>query len=212
MTGHTAVVGVDLGTSAVKVLAVTTGGRELASGSEFYGLETPQADFVEQDADLVYTATMRVLARVLSDVRLRGSEVAAIGFSAAMHGVLCVDEAGEPLSRVITWMDRRAHAVADRWRADGSASELYRATGAPMHPMLPVAKLRWLAENDPDLFAKTHRFVGLKELVVFRWTGEWLVDHGIGSATGMLDLHSRDWSAHALDLAGVTPDRLSRPV
>ncbi|MBV8644947.1 MAG: xylulokinase, partial [Candidatus Eremiobacteraeota bacterium] len=62
MTGHTAVVGVDLGTSAVKVLAVTTGGRELASGSEFYGLKTPQADFVEQDADLVYTATMRVLA------------------------------------------------------------------------------------------------------------------------------------------------------
>ena len=209
---HTAVVGVDLGTSAVKVLAVTTGGRELASGSEFYGLETPQAEFVEQDADLVYTATMRVLARVLSDVRLRGSEVAAIGFSAAMHGVLCVDEAGEPLSRVITWMDRRAHAVADRWRADGSALELYRATGAPMHPMLPVAKLRWLAESDPDLFAKTRRFVGLKELVVFRWTGEWLVDHGIGSATGMLDLRSRDWSARALDMAGVTPERLSRPV
>ncbi|MEA2664174.1 MAG: gluconokinase, partial [Candidatus Eremiobacteraeota bacterium] len=177
-------IGVDLGTSAVKVLAVTAAGREVASGSEFYGLETPHPDFVEQDADLVYLATTRVLHRVLADVRLRGNEIVAIGFSAAMHGVLCVDESGEPLSRVITWMDRRAHEVADRWRADGSGSALYAATGAPMHPMLPVAKLRWLAEHEPELFARTRRFVSLKELIVYRWTGEWLVDHGIASATG----------------------------
>jgi len=205
------VVGIDLGTSAVKVLATTTGGREIASGSEFYGLETPHPDFVEQDADLVYTATMHVLERVLADVRLRGSEVAAIGISSAMHGVLCVDESGEPLSRVITWMDRRAHAIADGWRADGNGSALYARTGAPMHPMLPVTKLRWLAEHDPDLFAKTRRFVGLKELVVFRWTGEWLVDHGIASATGMLDLRTRDWDPLALQLARVDANRLSAP-
>ncbi|HYW55191.1 MAG TPA: gluconokinase [Dongiaceae bacterium] len=206
-----AVVGIDLGTSAVKVLAITTGGREVASASEFYGLETPQAEFVEQDADVVYRATMRVLARVLSDVRMRGSEVAAIGFSSAMHGVLCVDESGEPLSHVITWMDRRAHAVADKWRSDGTGLALYGSTGAPMHPMLPVAKLRWLLENDAELFARTRRFVGLKELVVFRWTGEWLVDHGIASATGMLDLRTREWNARALQLAGVGAERLSRP-
>jgi gluconokinase len=206
-----AVIGVDLGTSAVKVLAVTGAGREVASGSEFYGLETPHPDFVEQDADLVYLATTRVLHQVLADVRLRGNEVVAIGFSAAMHGVLCVDESGEPLSRVITWMDRRAHEVADRWRADGSGMALYAATGAPMHPMLPVAKLRWLAEHEPELFARTRRFVSLKELIVYRWTGEWLVDHGIASASGMLDLRTRDWSPHALELAGVGPERLSRP-
>jgi gluconokinase len=204
------VVGVDLGTSAVKVLARTTAGREIATGSEFYGLETPQSDFVEQDADVVYRATMHVLERVLADVRLRGSEVAAIGFSSAMHGVLCVDDAGEPLSHVITWMDRRAHAIADRWRADGNGSALYARTGAPMHPMLPVAKLRWLADNDADLFARTRRFVGLKELVVYRWTGEWLVDHGIGSATGMLDLRTRDWDPLALQLANVGAERLSK--
>jgi gluconokinase len=206
-----AVVGIDLGTSAVKVLAVTTDGREIATGSEFYGLETPHPDFVEQDANVVYRATMRVLARVLADVRLRGSEIAAIGFSSAMHGVLCVDEAGEPLSHVITWMDRRAHALADRWRADGNGSALYARTGAPMHPMLPVTKLRWLADNDRALFDAARRFVGLKELIVFRWTGEWLVDHGIASATGMLDLRTRDWDPLALRLAKVDASRLSRP-
>ncbi|HEY4442622.1 MAG TPA: gluconokinase [Candidatus Elarobacter sp.] len=205
------VVGIDLGTSAVKVLASTTAGRQIAEASEFYGLETPHPDEVEQDADLVYLATMRVLERVLADVRMRGSEVTAIGFSSAMHGVLCVDDSGEPLSRVITWMDRRAHAVADRWRQDGTAAELYAVTGAPMHPMLPIAKLRWLHENDRELVRRTRRFVGLKELVIFRWTGEWLVDHGIASATGMLDLRTRDWHPRALELAGVDPQRLSTP-
>ena len=112
-------VGVDLGTSAVKVLATTVGGREVASGAEFYGLETPQAGRVEQDADVVYRATMRVLARVLADVRLRGDDVLAIGFSAAMHGIVPVDVNGEPLGPLLTWMDRRSASIAERWRADG---------------------------------------------------------------------------------------------
>jgi len=210
-TNEPVVVGIDLGTSAVKVLAATVGGREIASGSEFYALQTPHPEYVEQDADVVYRATMRVLERVLADVRLRGREVAAIGLSSAMHGVLCVDEAGEPLSGVITWLDRRAHAIADGWRADGTAVSLYAQTGAPMHPMLPVAKLRWLADNEPALFARTRRFVGLKELLIFRWTGEWLIDHGLASATGMFDLRARAWYAPALERAGVGADRLSTP-
>lgn len=205
-------VGIDLGTSAVKVLAVTTGGREIASAAEFYGLLTPHPEFVEQDADVIYAATMRVLERVLADVRLRGSEVAAIGFSSAMHGILAVDAQGEPLSHVITWLDRRSAPIADRWRADGTALGLYRRTGAPIHPMLPLVKLCWLREHDAALFARAHRFIGLKELFIFRWTGEWLVDWGIAAATGMFALRSPRWDERALELTGVDPSRLARPV
>jgi gluconokinase len=108
-------------------------------------------------------------------------------------------------------MDRRSHAIADGWRNDGTAMELYRETGAPMHPMLPIAKLRWLAENDAALFRKTHRFVGLKELFIHRWTGEWLIDWGLAGATGMFAFASREWSGRALELAGVDAARLSTP-
>ncbi|GAC1419676.1 MAG: gluconokinase [Candidatus Velthaea sp.] len=211
MRGSDAVVGVDLGTSAVKVLAVTTAGQEIAQGSEFYGLQTPQPDYVEQDADAVYRATMRVLARVLADTRSRGSDVIAIGCSSAMHGLVAVDENGEPLARLITWMDRRAASIADAWRADGTALDLYARTGAPMHPMLPLAKIRWLAENDREIFTRAHRFVGLKELFIYRWTGEWLVDWGLASATGMFSLERPEWDERALELAGIAPNRLSTP-
>ena len=212
MANGAVVIGVDVGTSAVKVLAVTAAGREVALASEFYGLETPQPFYVEQDAEAVYRATMRVLARVISEVRLRGDDVAAIGFSSAMHGLLCVDEAGAPISPVLTWMDRRSGEIAAAWRADGTAAELYRETGAPMHPMLPVTKLRWLAEHEPALFGRAKRFVGLKELFIHRWTGEWLIDWGLAGATGMFAFASRTWSERALTLAGVDAARLSLPV
>jgi gluconokinase len=205
-------VGVDIGTSSVKVLATTDDGRQIASDSESYDLITPQAGYVEQDANVVYLTTMRVLTRVLADVRLCGSEIDAIGISCAMHGVIAVDTNGEPLSHMITWMDRRSAAVADRWRSDGTGLALYQRTGSPMHPMLPVAKLRWLREHDPSTFEKAARFVGMKELIVYRWTGEWLVDWGLASGTGLFDVHTRAWDSTALELGGIDAERLSRPV
>ncbi len=130
-----------------------------------------------------------------------------------MHGVVCVDANGTPLSHAITWMDRRSADLAAAWRADGTAAELYRETGAPMHPMLPIAKIRWLAEHAARVCSRrTARFVGLKELFVYRWSGAWVVDWGIAGATGMFGLGTRAWSPRALDLARIGAERLATPV
>jgi gluconokinase len=203
-------VGVDIGTSAAKVLACSLKGKVIASASASYPLETPQPGYVEQDAEAVYRATMKALHDVLGEVRLRGDEVLALGFSCAMHGVLPVDEQGEPRGRLVTWMDRRASEIAERWIADGTARALYASTGAPMHPMLPSCKLRWFAENEPDFMRGAAKIVSMKELFIYRWTGEWLVDWGIASATGLFDLQAHDWNGRALELARVERSRLSR--
>jgi gluconokinase len=210
--GRTTLVGVDLGTSAAKVLACTLEGKNVASASASYPLETPRPGYVEQDAEEVYRATMKALHDVLAEVGLRGDEVLALGFSSAMHGVLPVDERGEPLGPLVTWMDRRASEIADRWNADGTARWLYAATGAPMHPMLPSCKLCWFAENEPEVIRRAAKFVSMKELFVFRWTGEWLVDWGIASATGLFDLQAHDWNGRALELARIERTQLSRAV
>jgi gluconokinase len=211
MSSQPVLVGIDIGTSAVKVLACTPSGHVVASASAAYGLSTPRPGYVEQDANEVYRATMQVLRDALADVRLRGDEVAAVGFSSAMHAVLAVDDRGEPIAPLITWMDRRSAAVAERWHADGTADTLYARTGAPVHPMLPSCKLRWLAEHDADLVNRAQRFIGMKELVVFRWTGEWLVDWGIASATGLFDAAHHAWDPFALEEAGIDPVKLSEP-
>jgi gluconokinase len=154
---------------------------------------------------------MKALHGVLADVQLRGDGAIAIGFSCAMHGLLAVDDHGEPLGPLITWMDRRSAPIAERWRADGTADRLYAKTGAPVHPMLPSCKLRWLAEESPELVARAAKFVSLKELFVFRWTGEWLIDWGIASGTGLWDVRARAWCDEALSAAGVEPSKLSEP-
>ena len=213
MPGEGALIGIDLGTTAVKVVANVPGdGRELTEATMRYALATPKPGFVEQDPNEIYRTTMQALRLVIDEVKLRAEQPLAIGFSAAMHGVLAVDARGEPISPLINWMDRRSVDVADRWREDGTAADLYSRTGTPMHPMLPVCKLRWLSEHDPDLFRRAARFIGMKELFVHRWTGEWLVDHAIANATGLLDTRARAWDAKALAAAGVAPERLSTPV
>lgn len=211
MSGGGVVVGVDFGTSKAKVIAFSLDGRSVASAEEEYPLETPEPGYVEQDANVVYAAAMQALHRVIKEVSLRGSDVLAIGCSSAMHGVLPVDGHGEPIGSFITWMDRRAADIAEQWRADGTAAALYARTGVPMHPMLPVTKLRWLSEHQPDLFKRAARFVSMKELLVYRWVGEWLVDHGVASATGLFDVFTRRWDGRALEAARVTPERLSPP-
>lgn len=205
-------VGIDIGTSAVKVMAASAGGRTVSEADEHYPLQTPRPEWVELDADVVYNATMRTLQTVLTEVRLRGNAPAAIGISVAMHGLIPVDDHGEALGPLITWMDRRSGAIADGWKSDGTALALYRRTGAPMHPMLPLCKLRWLSDNDARLFKEASRFVSIKELLIFRWTGQWLIDHAIASATGMFDVATKTWDRQALELARVGPERLSKPV
>lgn len=212
MRGDGALLGIDLGTTAVKVVANSLDGRELAEARRRYALATPRPEWVEQDPDEIYRATMDALQEVLAEVKMRGEQPLGVGFSAAMHGLLAVDARDQPLSPLITWMDRRSAGIAERWRADGTAARLYERTGAPMHPMLPLCKLRWLAEHEPGLFKSATRFVGMKELFISRWTGEWLIDHALGTATGMLDTTTRAWDPEALALAGLGPERLSKPV
>jgi gluconokinase len=109
-------------------------------------------------------------------------------------------------------MDRRSGEIADRWHGDGTAADLYSRTGAPVHAMLPSCKLRWLAEHDPGLIERAARFVSMKELLIHRWTDEWMVDWGIASATGLFDVRKRDWDPRALEEARVPQSKLSFPV
>jgi gluconokinase len=76
--------------------------------------------------------------------------------------------------------------------------------------MSPLVKLCWLREHEPDVHAAVARWCGVKELVVHRLTGEWVMDHGTASGTGLMALETLEWDPEALELAGVAPERLPR--
>lgn len=200
------VLGVDVGTSRVKVAAYDERGRQRAAAArDLRRIEVPP-DRVEQEPrellDAVAQATREVAAAT-------GDDVAAVACGTAMHSLLALDARDRPLTRLITWADTRAAEQARELRARPEAGELARRTGTPIAAMSPLVKLRWFAERQPEIAERAVRWVSMKEVLLRHLTGETVVDSSIASASGLLDLAREEWDGEALALAGVRREQLS---
>ena len=204
-------VGIDIGTSNTKVIAITSEGEVRHATSRGYPLHTPQDGYVEQDPELVVEAVVGAL-KELASMTQADEHLVAASFSSAMHSVLLLDADNKPLTHVITWADTRSRETAHAMKGTPQAYEIYRRTGTPIHPMTPLCKLAWLEEHEPERIGNARRIVSIKEYIFFRLFGEFVVDHSIASATGMFDIFTRTWHAPALASAGVEEHKLSTPV
>ncbi|HYI37631.1 MAG TPA: FGGY family carbohydrate kinase, partial [Thermoleophilaceae bacterium] len=204
------VVGLDIGTTSAKAVAFDAHGAERGSAAVPYELSEPEPGYAVQDPAEVADGALRAAHEAIAAAQAGGARVAALSCSSAMHSLIGLDGQDRPLTPVITWADTRASGQAERLKA--GHPDLHGRTGTPLHPMAPLAKLVWLRENDPDTFAAARRWVGIKELVVHRLTGEWLLDHSCASGTGLFDIRERRYDPQALGLAGVDEDRLSELV
>ncbi|MGN6418775.1 MAG: gluconokinase [Pseudobacter sp.] len=207
-------IGADIGTTHTKAIALQSDGFVLASAMRGYTPLTDDSGKHELDPEQVFRAVLDVLEEVAmqlaqkTDLQL----LSGIAFSSAMHSLIVLDENFQPLSNCITWADLRSSAQAERLKAEGLATDLYRHTGTPVHPMSPLCKLIWLRETNPVLHQQGAKFTGIKEYVLYRLTGRNVTDLSIASATGLFDIRKRGWYAPALQLAGISEDRLSEPV
>ncbi len=205
------IIGIDIGTSSTKVSAFMRDGRVLASAQQSYPLLQPEPGFAEQDPDLLLNAVRDCLDTVMASIGQHAS-ITGISFSAAMHGIMALDREGKPQTRILTWADTRSQAEAEEIMSGEDASLIYQFTGVPIHPMSPLCKLRWLNHHRPDIMEKAFMFAGIKEYVLFKLTGQWVVDHSMASATGLFDIHALRWYAPALRWAGVRSEQLPEPV
>ncbi|MBC7891258.1 MAG: gluconokinase, partial [Sphingobacteriaceae bacterium] len=201
--------GIDIGTTATKAVAFDAEGHVVGYKSVHYDILHPQPDWSEQDPAVLFAAVQECLETVTSEL---GEGCQFVALSSAMHSLMAVDEAGKPLSNLIIWADNRANPQAEALKVTGLGQQIYEACGTPIHPMTPLCKLIWLRENDPALFEETHKFVGVKEYVWFRFTGTWEIDHSLATATGMFDLQKLEWNELALKTAGVSAEKLPKPV
>ena len=205
--GRTVVLGVDIGTTSAKAVAFDADARELGRGETAYPLLEPEHGQAVQDPAVVVDGTLAAIRAAAAGARDRGARIAALSFSGAMHSLVGLDAGGGALTPLVTWGDMRATEQAERLRAEHP--ELHDRTGTPLHPMSPLPKLLWFAEHEPETFAATRRWAGIKELVLARLTGAWAVDHSIASGTGLLNLRELDWDREALAIAGIDADSLS---
>ncbi len=212
------IIGVDIGTSSTKAVLFDTDGQQIGSSAQRYNLrfETGEAapksgpGAAEQDANEILQATLSTVSEVIAASKIDVAHLLGLSLSCAMHTLLLVNEAGEPITPIYTWADNRSDPWADFVQRQDSS--LYQRTGLPAHPMSPLVKLVWLRKEQPEVFAQAARVVSVKEFVLSRWCEEWVVDLSIATTTGLLNLETLSWDAGALAIAGISPRQLSQLV
>jgi gluconokinase len=203
------VLAVDIGTSATKAVIFDGRGAILAQARQSYPMHAPRPEWTEQDPDVVLAAVQEAI-RLAYQSRPAAMGVAAVAFSAQWYSIMPVAADGRPLAPYLTWSDRRSAAQADALRRDARADEIYRRTGCPIDAIYPLAKIAWLKSQEAG--RRAARFLSIKEYVFHRLFGDYLVDWGMASATGLFDIRQKTWSAPALEAAGISARVLSQPV
>jgi gluconokinase len=203
--------GVDIGTSSAKAIIMSPTGELIAEAQEAYSIREPQPGYRVQDPDEVLQAVLLTMKRAiqqLPDINI----LAGISFSAAMHSLMAVDVNGKPLTPLMLWADTRSIDQSNNIKKALVATELYENCGVPIHPMTPLCKIMWLRENEPVIFTNAHKFISIKEYLFHYLAGEYVIDHSIASSTGLFDIHRLQWYQPALELAGITAEKLSKVV
>lgn len=193
------VLGIDASTTATKAVLVDDSGRVAGIGAAEYGFDVPQALWSEQDPRRWSDGAVTAIRSVLTSTGTRGEDVAAIGLTGQMHGLVLLDAAERVLRPAILWNDQRtAHACDDIREAVG-AERLIEITGNDAVTGLTAPKLVWVRDHEPHVWARAAHVLLPKDYVRLSLTGDHAMDKADGAGTLLFDLAARDWSQEILD-------------
>ena len=197
----TILVGIDVGTSATKGLAITPDGEVLAREEAEYPLSTPRPGWAEQDPDDWWRATETVLERLTASA----GAPQGIGLSGQMHGLVALDANDRPLRPAILWNDQRTQAECDEIESTIGLQRLIALTGNRALTGFTAPKLLWLRHHEPETYESIKHIALPKDYVRLRLTGEHATDVSDASGTVLLDVANRRWSDEVLDALKIDP-------
>jgi xylulokinase len=195
----TTLIGLDVGTSGVKGIAIDGDGAVLAVAEEAYPLSTPQPGWSEQDPEDWWRASQAVLARLPEG---------PVGLSGQMHGLVVLDDADRVLRPAILWNDQRTGAECVEIEERVGLERLIALTGNRALTGFTAPKLLWLRKHEPALYARIRRILLPKDYVRLRLTGEHAIDAADASGTLLFDVANRRWSAEVCDALDIPLDWL----
>lgn len=186
--------GIDIGTSACKVIAVDSRGQVAAKAVGDYPVMSLRPGWAEQDPEYWWRAADKAVTEVLARLPDRRA-VQGIGLSGQMHGLIALDKHDHVLRPAILWCDQRAAPHCDEITAKaGGLQGLLELVQNRMLPGFTAGKLLWMREHEPELFARLRRMLNPKDYLRLRLTGEHVTDVSDASGTGLFDVRNRAWS------------------
>jgi xylulokinase len=200
----TQLVGLDVGTTGVKALALSPEGDVLARAEESYGLSTPHPGWAEQDPEDWWRAAEQALAAL-------GGQPTAIGLSGQMHGLVVLDDRDRVLRPAILWNDQRTGAECIEIEERVGLTRLIELTGNRALAGFTAPKLLWLRHHEPTTYERVAHVLLPKDYVRLRLTGgEHAIDAADASGTLFFDVARRRWSQEMLEALDLDPSWLPR--
>jgi len=204
------VMALDVGTSSARATCFGADGRPLpgAEGRVTFSPRAAPDGAVEFDADALVDAVATAVDGCLAGAGARAAEIAAVGTGVFWHSFLALDAAGRPLTPLLTWADTRSASAASALRDRLDARAVHARTGAPLHATFYPARLAWLRESRPDVFARAATWCGFAEYLLARLTGTRRVSVSMASGTGLLDQETMAWDTALMNACAIEPARL----
>lgn len=199
-------IGIDLGTSSVKLLLVDEKGNILKTATREYPLIFPQDGWSEQEPFHWKNGTLAALEEILTGVDR--SLVRGIGVAGQMHGLVVLDENDDVIRPAILWNDGRTHKEVDYLNNTVGKNKLSEYTGNIAFAGFTAPKILWMKENEPENFKKIRKIMLPKDYINYILTGVHATDYSDASGMLLLDVKNKCWSKDMLDICSVNADMM----
>ena len=201
-------IGIDLGTSAVKLLLVDENGGILNTVTREYPLEFPKPGWSQQNPEDWKRAVLEGVPQLLQG--FDGAKVAGIGCGGQMHGLVVLDEQDRVIRPAILWNDGRTAAQVDYLNGTVGKETLARLTANIAFAGFTAPKLLWMRENEPENFSRIKKIMLPKDYINYILTGVHCCDYSDASGMLLLDVEHKRWSEEMLSICGVTLEQMPR--
>ena len=201
-------IGIDLGTSGTKTVLFDQSGKAIASASAEYPMHQPQNGWSEQEPLDWWNACVSTLQSVIKASDINPKDIAGVGISGQMHGLVMLDKNGEVLRRCIIWNDGRTVRECAEITEIVGAERLIEITANPALTGFTAGKILWVRRNEPELYAQCRHILLPKDFLRYKLTGEYATEVSDASGMNLLDVPKRKWSDEVLTKLNIDPSML----
>lgn len=199
-------IGIDLGTSAVKLVLMESGGNIQKIVSKEYPLYFPRPGWSEQNPEDWWNAVQEGIRELIQDQEK--DQIAGISFGGQMHGLVALDQDDQVIRPAILWNDGRTAQETEYLNTEIGKEKLSQYTANIAFAGFTAPKLLWMKKQEPENFAKIRRIMLPKDYIAYRLTGVHCTDYSDASGMLLLDVKNRCWSAEMMEICGVRREQL----
>lgn len=195
--------GIDVGTSSVKTLIMDERGNVKAISQQEYVFDIPQEGYAEQCPEQWWQSTVYTIAQALKDSGAAPADIAAVGLSGQMHGMVALDKDGHPVRPAIIWCDQRSRAEVEFINEKLGKEQLGKVMRSPIATGFQTASVLWLKNNEPENYDNTQLFLTPKDYIRYRLTGTLGSESSDAAGTLAYDTANDCWAVEILDKLGL---------